>query len=82
MPDNGPLVPTTIEQLDVPNIFVAIDLGEAEWAPGSPPLRIVGSYQRRTKSELVILTAGEGSEVIIPIQAITAVWWAPMGYRP
>lgn len=82
MPDSRGLVPATLEQLTEPNVFVAIDLGEVEWAHGSPTRQIVGTFQHKTKSEVVLLAAGDGAEVIIPIQAITGVWWAPLGYRP
>lgn len=84
MSDNRQLVPTTLEQLDVPNIFVAIDLEEPDTEGyGSLPMRrIAGTFFSKTKSEVVLLAAGDNAVVIIPIQAITAVWWAPMGYRP
>lgn len=83
MSSNAPLVPTRLEDLDVPNIFVAIDyeaIVNHDFTKSTN--RIVGTFVSKTKSEVVLLAAGDNAEVIIPIQAITAVWWAPAGYRP
>lgn len=79
MSENRQLVPARLEDLDVPNIFVAIDYTANL---DDSPMRLVGTFISKTKSEVVLLAAGDNAEVIIPIQAITAVWWAPMGYRP
>lgn len=83
MSSNAPLVPSRLEDLDVPNIFVAIDyeaIVNHDFTKATN--RIVGTFVSKTKSEVVLLAAGDNAEVIIPIQAITAVWWAPTGYRP
>lgn len=87
MPENSALVPMETLVFE-PNTFIALDLAARESETGDlTTRRIVGTVITSDLNKVVLLAAAgvtgrENTEVVIPRQAITAGWWAPMGYRP